>query len=343
MERNAKETRHALTMEEGRGKPSLAEMCTGERTSRRVCCKRVLPWVLFTFFISLTVVLLVLFLVFEDPNSPPVISTSSSPSALCIQEVVEPHRGIDLRVSGGRPTDIESWPWMASLRDQHGSHMCGATLIGDRWLLTAAHCLENESSRELGSVVMGDTSLAENSSSHVTRNSFRIYMHDEFDAAAFTNDIAVVRFDPPVGTSIGVSPACLNDDTREMELFTTCYVLGWGKTSFSDFGSTILQEGRVPLVPLDECTKAYAGRHHLSDHVICAVSSDAQVDTCKGDSGGPLMCRDNATNAWSVVGVTSFGYGCNTPTNPAPGVYSRVSWYFSTFIKAIVEDDTDQR
>lgn len=51
-------------------------------------------------------------------------------------------------------------------------------------------------------------------------------------------------------------------------------------------------------------------------------------DTCKGDSGGPLMTTDssNGTPYWYMVGVVSFGASpCGL--EGYPGVYTRVSAY----------------
>ncbi|VEL15244.1 unnamed protein product [Protopolystoma xenopodis] len=55
-------------------------------------------------------------------------------------------------------------------------------------------------------------------------------------------------------------------------------------------------------------TTAYAGQ--LTESMLCAGHMDGQKDACKGDSGGPLMCRDAITNKWSQIGVVSFGKGC---------------------------------
>ena len=45
------------------------------------------------------------------------------------------------RIVGGSEVVPNSWPWQASLM-YSGIHVCGATLIDNNWLLTAAHCVE---------------------------------------------------------------------------------------------------------------------------------------------------------------------------------------------------------
>lgn len=43
------------------------------------------------------------------------------------------------RIVGGFPIDIKQVPWQASLQ-RNGNHSCGASIISNKWLLTAAHC-----------------------------------------------------------------------------------------------------------------------------------------------------------------------------------------------------------
>ena len=50
------------------------------------------------------------------------------------------------------------------------------------------------------------------------------------------------------------------------------------------------------------------------------------IDTCNGDSGGPLICKAGDFVGYVLTGVTSFGpKECGQPN--FPGVYSRVPYY----------------
>lgn len=47
------------------------------------------------------------------------------------------------------------------------------------------------------------------------------------------------------------------------------------------------------------------------------------VDTCGGDSGGPMSCSHSADGPFIMWGMTSWGERCNHPT--LPGVYMKIS------------------
>ena len=49
-------------------------------------------------------------------------------------------------IVGGQGANLGKWPWQVSLQNSRGSHFCGATIIGDTWVLTAAHCVGGDAS-----------------------------------------------------------------------------------------------------------------------------------------------------------------------------------------------------
>ncbi|XP_040450436.1 transmembrane protease serine 6 isoform X6 [Falco naumanni] len=47
------------------------------------------------------------------------------------------------RIVGGVNSVEGEWPWQASLQVR-GRHICGGTLVADRWVVSAAHCFQDE-------------------------------------------------------------------------------------------------------------------------------------------------------------------------------------------------------
>jgi trypsin len=102
-------------------------------------------------------------------------------------------------------------------------------------------------------------------------------------------------------------------------------ISGWGTTSENSGGnSNTLLAASVPIVSDSQCVSDYASIGWLVDPatMVCAGYADGGVDTCYGDSGGPLQAP-LLDGGYRLVGITGWGKGCAEAG--FPGVYTRVA------------------
>lgn len=119
-------------------------------------------------------------------------------------------RGRTNRIVGGDETAAHEFPWLSGLSKQ-GKLYCGASLISDKLLLTAAHCVYGTEPREIR-VYLGGHNITKDYSEQ--RRVKRIMEHEDFDIISFNNDIAILEMDKPVKFGPTIQPVCLPDISK---------------------------------------------------------------------------------------------------------------------------------
>ena len=222
-------------------------------------------------------------------------------------------------VVGGEPVAMGKYPWFVSLDG------CGGSLIAPDRVLTAAHCVEDKTPAQMGTVRFGGSAQ--------TRRVVALAAEPRFVAAeldgtenpeAAKDDVAVLALDRPVAdvrpVALGVSPT-----HGRVEL------IGRGRTRAG--GSAPLRSGRsglrrtsLNIMANGKCTNywrhtANRAYHHAFDRSVMLCAAAPHRGICQGDSGGPLLARTRA-GAIRQVGVVSWlGDRCGV----GPSVFARVS------------------
>ncbi|XP_043996530.1 enteropeptidase [Gambusia affinis] len=229
------------------------------------------------------------------------------------------------RVVGGVNAAKGAWPWMVSLH-WRGRHVCGASLIGGDWLLTAAHCVYGKNLHlESWSAVLGLHAQSQIYAAEVqTRPVDQIVIHREYDRLTKHDDIAMMRLQQPINFTQWVQPVCLAAEGQNFAAGRRCFIAGWGREAEAGSLPDVLQEAALPLVEQTQC-QLLLPEYTITSSILCAGYPEGGVDSCQGDSGGPLMCEEDGH--WTLIGVTSFGVGCARPQKP--GGYARVSAFAS--------------
>ena len=237
-------------------------------------------------------------------------------------------RGQLQRIVGGHGVPHSDVPWQVSLQFD-GRHFCGGSLIGARWVLTAAHCVDEVPPSGAGArlqAVYGVTNLG--AAGTATRRAVdAVRVHPGWNPRSNDNDIALLRLSEPISGArasyANLLPASPTMSRRFAFTGACAAVSGWGTLESGGDISPDLQAVNVPIVDQAECRRAYRGG--ITDGMICAGLREGGRDSCQGDSGGPLVVRGLSDRHWQLAGVVSFGAGCAEPG--MYGVYARVSKY----------------
>src|SRR6056297_3623185 len=114
------------------------------------------------------------------------------------------------RVMGGCPVSIGDFPWMVSLneanaRSRFDGHFCGGTIVGDHWILTAAHCVDLlDPANPLGLEIYANSASLQGGGTAF--DVARVFVHSGYQGVGI-HDIALLETVRPMG----ITPVRLSD------------------------------------------------------------------------------------------------------------------------------------
>uniref|UniRef100_A0A7N5ZWE6 Peptidase S1 domain-containing protein n=1 Tax=Anabas testudineus TaxID=64144 RepID=A0A7N5ZWE6_ANATE len=228
---------------------------------------------------------------------------------------------LNTKIVGGVDASAGSWPWQVSVHYQ-GSHTCGGTLISNQWVLTAAHCIETNSTSPW-TLYFGRVNQSGPNINEVNRTVSQVIVNPDYNNTLLNNDIALMKLSSPVNYTDYIKPICLASNSSQFYNSTLCWATGWGRLGNDQLPANTLQEVQIPVIGNNQCSRDYVSvaSANITNNMICAGQQGK--GTCQGDSGGPLQCKQGSV--WIQAGITSFGVPCALAGFPE--VYTRVSQY----------------
>ena len=247
----------------------------------------------------------------------------------------------------------------------NGNALCGAVLIGSKFVLTAAHCAYADTDFEIGTVSRNNNNGVDwgslfggsgSEGSGIEYDYIAGRIHPNYNEDDVSNDIAIFELKQAVPSSVATPIKLRQQPLTPSDSGTIVTVIGFGDTDKSDSVSATsqyLREVDLNYVTADQCDNAYGGGNswfyggnsYIEDGMMCAYRSS--VDSCGGDSGGPLLLKGNSgglsstgsSSSDELVGLVSWGISC--ADDDFPGVYTRISYYYDWIVATMCELNSD--
>ncbi|XP_035777817.1 uncharacterized protein LOC118458944 isoform X2 [Anopheles albimanus] len=282
------------------------------------------------------------------PVSPFLCLILDCPSRFYSQDVSS---ALGFFIFGGGRAYLKEFPHMAAIGWTRVNtttpalveYKCGGSLIAAKFVLTAAHCGQDENRIPPDAVRLGDTNLAtvEDDASAQQFKIVAFTVHDKYKRNKKYYDIALIELDREVKFTTAVCPICLWPLDNLSEYSASLKAVGFGQTSYGSDMSPVLQKVSLNYYDFDTCNNELPRPKFLKDGLtkdqFCTKTPNK--DACLGDSGGPLQIElsDVSKTIPYLTGVVSFGTGC---WDGSFGVYTKVSSYID-WIRERVNVTTD--
>jgi len=210
---------------------------------------------------------------------------------------------------------------------QGAGFLCGASLIHENFVVTAAHCVY-ASDVPIRSIRLhfGDHNQWQHDATQSAMDIPMSYIsrHTQYDERTINNDIALIRLPQRAPISAHVQPICVAS-AATVSRHQVGTAMGWGLTRNSQHGgqvSEVLKEINLPILPNPECRMF--GSFNPQTMVCAGNTQGIQAAICSGDSGGPFVVN---AGKLALTGISSYVSSRGCVTVGFGVVFVRVSNY----------------
>ncbi|XP_054152516.1 uncharacterized protein LOC128951291 [Oppia nitens] len=231
---------------------------------------------------------------------------------------------------------MDGWhPWIVVVL-KNNKHHCTGSIIDANWVITAAHCFNNNKNIQLFRIRAGSVTRLDGNDYQVSE----VVTHPRFDACGHkSSDIALIKIVGTIDMGPTVRPIVLPTTMMDEPKPSNNYLIvaGWGKTAFNMSNTVDLKKQfRLSIIPSHVCANAYnrvdGVVHWIFRSQLCTWNHQQTV--CEGYSGGPAI--QYIDNEPVLIGTVSYGVQCS---DGYPVVFSKIS-YFIDWINKTMNEST---
>lgn len=267
---------------------------------------------------------------------------------------------VDNKIVNGQEAKFGEYPWQILLKivtNKNATYLCGGSVLNERWVLTAGHCVSSE---EDGSNFLRYVEAT--AGAHFRKNLSAPAQRRLADCVIphplwkgregeLANDLALLRipknkpYDITHSSGGRVNGVCLPPRQQPPFEYTgPARVSGWGLTRdrmWAGSPSDVLRATSVTIIDTEKCASSPVVGENIKPSMMCQGVD--QKAPCQGDSGGPLIYYPDQKQPAVQIGIVSWGPGyCANPLIPN-AVYTKVSYYLDWIEDTVRSYDGDAK
>lgn len=231
------------------------------------------------------------------------ISTIYNPGLIeenCGVSSIKAEEDVTGLINGGQKVVRGQLPWLVAYfynNKYNTDFICGGSLISQRLVITAAHCVQNKNDAEVRKPELSTFYIGKNNldalvgeNGYVVSNAVYLLVHPNWNSGEvlFTNDIAIAVLQNTIQFTIFVKPICIWRKTRTYRdvIGRNGFIAGWGKSEFESISSSSPMYVELPIVSNEDCLRSEMRLSKIvSKQSFCAGIKDSKKGPCNGDSG----------------------------------------------------------
>ncbi|KAL0124384.1 hypothetical protein PUN28_006307 [Cardiocondyla obscurior] len=230
------------------------------------------------------------------------------------------------QIVGGDEAAEGEYPYVVSIKDLFQNHFCGGAIVSEKYVITAAHCLEKITDPSSIRIGAGSNRLIFQTNQYKAE---AIIIHKGYVPGKFINDIALIKLNTKFNFARNIQKIDVMSEDAD---FTNKYLMvtGWGWVANNGTMPKNLQNVTLSGISTEQCRYIYGD--YISNQHICTLLAPNK-GVCFGDSGGALTYKDK------LVGIVSHGVPCAVGQ---PDVFTRV-FYFKSWLDPYINAGSNQQ
>lgn len=169
---------------------------------------------------------------------------------------------IENRIVGGNLTSIDKFPYQISLR-LNGRHICGGSILTEKHVLTAGHCVRSNPWRNgwiVLQVLAGSTNNTGEGENQQLRKVVRVVTHPRFGVGIYQNDISILFVDEKFVYNAFIQPIKLPQQGEVIEAGSAVTIAGWGLFD-AGLPRELLRYANLSIIADEVCQKVYSNNY----------------------------------------------------------------------------------